>query len=103
MLDRDGDTYIIVTNDGPGNEEVFLTWTAEDGGYYTTVDCIDEINEFDFHSTIEEAISRAKDANSGTLFGWDAPMKIVELTNFYNAYYDNEYPELVEVQTISFK
>ena len=102
-MKRTGKTYVIVTNDGPIIENVFLTWTNDMGGYYTTVDYLDEVGEFDFHDSIEEAIDRAKDANSGTLFGWKAPMKIMELLNFDEAYNDGEEPELVEIQTITFE
>ena len=102
-MTRTGRTFIVITNDGPGNEDVFLTWTTEDGGYYTTVDSIDEINEFDFHDTVDDAIDRANDANSGTLFGWDAPMKVVELLNFDEAYNDCMDPEFQTIVTISFK
>ena len=100
-MKRSGKTYIIQTDDGPFNREVFLSWNSE-YGYYTTVDYIDEINEFDFYNTVAEAIDRAKDADSGTLGGWPAPMKIMELLNFDAAYNHGEDPELVEVQTITF-
>lgn len=101
-MNRTGKTYIIQTNDGPERENVFISWNAE-GGYYSTVESIEEIDELDFFDTIETAVERANEVNSSTFGGWNwAPMKIVELTNFYNAYYDNEYPELVEVQVISF-
>ena len=99
-MKRSGKTYIIVTDDGVGHENAFLTWTTEMGGYYTTVDYIDEINKYDFHDTVDDAIARAKDADSGTIFGWEAPMKVVELTNFNAAYNDGEEPELLEVQTV---
>ena len=99
-MDRNGKTYVIVTDDGPGNNNVFLTWTNDMGGYYTTVDYIDEVGEFDFFDTIDGAIDRAKDADSGTLFGWSSPMKVMEVLNFNNAYNDGEEPELVEVLTV---
>ena len=100
-MKRKGKTYIIQTDDGPMNKDVFLSWNS-DYGYYTTVDYIDEINEFDFYDTVEEAINRAKDADSGTFGGWESPMKIMELLNFDEAYNKGEDPELVEVQTIEF-
>ena len=37
MLERDGKTYVIQTNDGPEREEVFISWNA-DRGYYSTVE-----------------------------------------------------------------
>ena len=101
-MKRTGKTYVVVTSDGPEYENVFLTWTNDIGGYFSTVDWIDEVNEFDFHDTVEAAIARAKDADSGTLFGWASPMKIMELLNFDAAYNNGEEPELVEVQTITF-
>jgi hypothetical protein len=101
-MERSGNTFIIVTNDGPEREDVFISWDA-DKGYYTTVDFIDEISELDFFDTIEAAVERANEVNSSTFGGWNwAPMKITELLNFYNAYEDKEYPELVEVKVISF-
>ena len=101
-MKREGKTFIVVTNDGPGNENVFLSWTTEDSGYYTTVDSVDEINECDFHDTVDAAIARADDANSGTLFGWDAPMKIMELLNFDEAYNDCLEPKFKEIVTITY-
>ena len=102
-MKRTGRTFIIVTNDGPGNEDVFLTWTTQDGGYYTTVEELDEVGEFDFHDTVDAAIDRANDANSGTLFGWDAPMKVVELLNYDEAYNEGIEPKLQLIVTITFK
>ena len=101
-MKRTGKTYIVVTDDGPNNKDVFLSWTDKDGGYYTTVDSVDDINKFDFHDTVNEAIDRAKDANSGTLFGWDAPMKVTELLNFNEACNDGAIPELTTVTTVTF-
>ncbi len=102
-MERIGKTYIIQTNDGPERENVFISWDA-DQGYYTTVYFIDEISELDFFDTVAAAIERAKEVNSSTFGGWNwAPMRIMELRNFDNAYNDNEYPELVEVQVISFE
>jgi hypothetical protein len=101
-MERKGKTYIIVTNDGPEREDVFISWDA-DKGYYTTVEFIDEIDKLDFFDTIEAALARAEEVNSSTFGGWNwAPMRIMELLNFDNAYEDNEYPELLEVKVISF-
>lgn len=101
-MKRTGKTYVIVTNDGPNNENVFLSWTTKDGGYYTTVDTISEIKKCDFHATVDSAIERANDANSGTLFGWDAPMKVVELLNFNEAYNEGADPLFKVIVTITF-
>ena len=87
--------YVIMTDDGPGHSDVFLSWNTE-GSYYTTVDEVDEVNEYDVHSTIDEAISRAKDADSGTLFGWQYPMTVVEVLN-YEAVKEGEAPELKNI------
>ena len=101
-MERVGKTFIIVTDDGPGREDVFLSWDTG-RGYYTTVEFIDEISDLDFFDTIEAALERAEEVNSSTFGGWDwAPMKIMELLNFSNAYEDKEYPELLEVKVISF-
>ena len=101
-MKRTGRTFIVMTNDGAGNEDVFLTWDAE-GNYYTTVDWVDEINKYDFHDNVDAAIARAKDADSGTLGGWTwAPMKVVELLNFNEAYNNGEDPELQLSVTITF-
>ncbi len=101
-MKRIGKTYVIITNDGPNNENVFLSWTTKDGGYYTTVDTIREIKKCDFHDTVDSAIERANDANSGTLFGWDAPMKVVELLNFDEAYNEGADPVFKVIVTITF-
>lgn len=99
-MKRTGKTYVVVTSDGPEYNDVFLTWTTDMGGYYTTVDYIDEVNEYDFHDTVEEAVARAKDADSGTFGGWIYQMKVMEVLNFDEAYNKGECPELVEVLTV---
>jgi hypothetical protein len=83
-------TYVIMTSDGIGYDEVFLSWDAE-YHYFTTVDELDEINEFDFHHSIEEAEARALSANSFTLGGWSYPMFIMEVVDF-----DEQELELVK-------
>lgn len=99
-MERNEKTYVVVTDDGPCHKDVFLSWTTDMGGYYTTVDYIDEVNEYDFYDTVDQAIARAKDADSGTFGGWRAPMKVMEVLNFNEAYNDGEEPELVEVLTV---
>ena len=102
MTTRTGKTFIIQTDDGTGNDNVFLTWDTKQS-FYTTVDWVDEIHESCLFNTIEEAISIAKEADSSTFGGWNwASMKVMELLNFDKAYNSGEDPELVEVQTITF-
>ena len=73
--------YVIMTSDGPGYQDVFLSWRP-DGGYFTTVDELDEINEFDFHRTVDEAEARAEMADSSTFGGWEFPMFVMEVVDF---------------------
>lgn len=91
--------FIIMTDDGPGHKDVFLSWTTDSGGYYTTVDEVDEINEYDIHTSVKSAVARAKDADSGTLFGWPSPMKVMEILNYEEVKQGYE-PELIEIQTV---
>ena len=97
-----GKIYVVQTDDGPFHPDAFLSWDCE-GSYYTTVDFIDEVNEYDFHSTVEEAESRAKDADSGTWGGWPSPMSIMEVLNFDEAVNHGEEPELRFIKLIEFK
>ena len=101
-MKRTGKTYIVQTDDGPMYKNVFLSWNTF-GGYYSTVEYLDEINEFDFHDTVEEAEARAKDADSGTWGGWQYPMDIMEVLNFDEAYNHGEEPELRFVKTVELK
>jgi hypothetical protein len=101
-MKRTGKTYVVVTDDGPAHQNVFLTWTCDMGGYYTTVDYIDEVGDYDFHDTIAAAIDRARDADSGTFGGWRYPMTVYEVTNFNEAYNNGEEPEMIKVHDISF-
>lgn len=98
---RSGKTYVIVTDDGIGCEDVFLTFDGK-GDFYTTAEILNEVNEFDFHDTLQSAFDRAADANDSTLDGWSAPMKIVEVLNFNEAYNVGEVPELKTIATIIF-
>lgn len=91
--------YVVMTDDGPAWKDVFLTWNVEDG-YYTTVEYVDEVGKYDIHTSVERAIARAKDADSGTLGGWSYTMKVMEVLNFEDAM--EGYPaELKEVQIIN--
>ena len=101
-MKRTGKTYVVVTSDGPAHHDVFLTWTTELGGYYTTVDYIDEISKYDFYDTIAAAINRARDADPGTWGGWQYPMAVYELLNFNEAYNKGDEPEMIKVHDISF-
>ena len=103
-MKRTGKTFVVVTNDGTNNENVYLSWTTEAGGYYTTVDHIDEISECDLHDTIGQALARAEDANNGTFGGWTwAPLKVMELLNFDEAYNESADPELKLIVTMTVK
>jgi hypothetical protein len=93
--------YVIITDDGIGYEDVFLTFSNEEDGY-TTVDYIDEVNEFDIHDTIADALDRAEDANSGTFGGWAYSMRIAEVLNFDAAVKGDEEPEFKVVRTLMF-
>ena len=93
--------YVIVTDDGWA-KDVFLSWVDDMGGYYSTVDYIDEICEADRYNSIEEAEARAKDADSGTWGGWNAPMKIMKVLNPEDAFSGEDEPELKLIKTISF-
>ena len=101
-MKRTGKTYVVITDDGPSHRDCFLTWTIDSGGYYTTVDYIDEVNAYDFHDSIASAIDRARDADSGTLGGWQYPMAVYEVLNFNEAYNDGEELDLIKVHDISF-
>jgi hypothetical protein len=90
--------YVVMTDDGPQWKDVFLSWDAE-YSYYTTVEYVDEINEYDIHNSIEAAIARAKDADSSTLGGWKYEMKVMEVLNFEDAR-EGCPAELKEIQTI---
>ena len=101
-MKRTGKTFIIVTNDGAEKQDVFVSWNT-DKGYYTTVDFINEIGELDFLDTIGQALARAEEVNSSTLGGWTwAPMRVVELLNFDEAYNNGADPEFNLIVTITF-
>lgn len=92
--------YVIVTDDGI-YDDVFLNFDPE-GDYYTTVAFLDEVGEGDLHSSVEMAEDRARDADSGTLFGWRAPMTICEVLNYDAVINDDEEPDLLKIKTIKF-
>ena len=94
-------TYVILTDDGPVARDVFLTWDADEH-YYTTVDYVEDIDMFDCHDSVAKAEARAKDADSGTWGGWPAPMHIIKITNFKDAYLNGEEPEYTVVKTLDF-
>jgi hypothetical protein len=100
-MKRTGKTYVVVTDDGPLYKNVFLSWSIY-GCFYTTVEDIAEVNEYDFHDTIASAIDRARDADSGACGAWGYPMAVYEVLNFEDAYNNGEEPELVKVHDISF-
>jgi hypothetical protein len=98
-MERNGKTYIIVTDDGL-SKDVFLTFKDSDYGC-TTVDWLEEMVEFDFADSIEDALHKAELANSMTLGGWPSPMKITEVLNFNSAFAGDEEPELKVVRAIT--
>lgn len=99
-MERTGKTFIIVTDDFL-TKDVFLTFKDSDLGC-TTVDWLEEMIEYDFSDTIEEALHKAEQANSMTLGGWPSPMKIAEVLNFNSAFSGDEEPELKTLRTITF-
>ena len=102
-MERTGKTFIIITKDGTDTENAYLSWTTEAGGYYTTVDWIDEINELDFYDTVGQALERIEVADSVTFGGWNwAPLTVAELLNFDEAYNNNADPEFKEIVTVTF-
>lgn len=98
---RSGETYVIVTDDGVGYEDVFLTFDSEQDGY-TTTEILNEVSESDLHDTIQSAFDRAADANGSILGGWFSSMRITKVLNFNEAYNTGEVPELKTVATILF-
>lgn len=99
-MERTDKTYIIVTDDGMC-KDVFLTFKDSEFGC-TTVEFIDELCEYDFSASIKDALHKAEAANSCTLGGWPAHMKITEVLNFTEAFNCDEEPELKTVRTITF-
>ena len=93
--------YVVLTDDGPFAKDVFLSYDGDEN-YYTTVDYVEDIDMFDCHDSVAEAEARAKDADSGTWGGWPAPMHIIKITNFKDAYLNGEEPEYTVVKTLDF-
>jgi hypothetical protein len=92
--------YVIMTDDGPGYKDEFLTYSTR-WGYYTTTPRFGSLSECDTFDTIPEAEDRCKDANSGTFGGWEYPFRIMELVTPYKK--GRGTPELKEVKTITYK
>lgn len=99
-MERTGKTFIIVTDDFL-TKDVFLTFKDSDLGC-TTVDWLEEMVEFDFADSIEDALHKAELANSMTFGSWPSPMKIAEVLNFNSAFAGENEPELKTVRTITF-
>ena len=93
--------YVIKTDDGPGYEDVYLAWSNNRDGYIT-VEYIDEIGDGDYSTDIDYIVQNAKDANSMTLGGWEAPMRVVKVTNFSDVYLNGEVPKEEIVQVLDF-
>lgn len=101
-MERTGKTFVILSNDGHNNQNEFVTWTQEDGGYYTTVEWLDEVGELDFLDSVDDALVRADQIYSSTLGGWNwAPLTISELLNFDEAYNNGADPEFKEIVIIT--
>lgn len=88
--------YVVMLDDGIGYENVFLSFSNEYDDY-TSVDYLDEVDKFDIHDTIAEALDRAEDA----AFIADE-VRIVEVLNFDAAVSGDEEPELKVVRTLMF-
>jgi hypothetical protein len=73
--------YVIVTDDGPGYKDEFLTYSRH--GYYTTTPRFGSLSEFDTFDTIQEVDDRCNEANSSTFGGWVYPFRIMEITGTY--------------------
>ena len=96
-MTRPGKTYVIVTDDGAA-KDVYLSWNSE-YGYYMTVDWIDEICEFDFYDSVDQAIERAKDADSGTFGGLQCRYEDGWIQEHRGAdFYNNVCPVLVDLK-----
>jgi hypothetical protein len=93
--------FVILTDDGMYRDQ-FLTWTNDCGGYYTTVADLEDVCKADVYDTVQRAEDRARDADSGTWGGWQAPMTICEILNYDAVINDGEEPDLLPVETIKF-
>jgi hypothetical protein len=103
IMERTGKTFVIVSNDGPNSQNVFVTWSREDESY-TTTEWLDEVGELDFFDTIGAAMERTKEVYSSTFGGWNwAPMIVMEVLNFDDAFNNGEVPELKEIVSVTFK
>ena len=102
-MERTGQTFVIVSDDGPNSQNVFVTWCREDESY-TTTEWLDEVGELDFFDTVGEAMERTKEVYSSTFGGWNwAPMIVMEVLNFDNAFNNGEAPELKEIVSVTFE
>ena len=87
--------YVVKFDDGPNYKDVYLTFSDEVDDYIS-VDYIDEVGEWDYHTSVKDALDRALD------FGWtDTNLRIVKVNNFKDAYLNGADPdeELVQVVT----
>ena len=94
--------FVILTDDGPVCRDVYLTWTNASGGYYTTVDEIEDVCQADVYDNVKRAEERAREADSGTFGGWQAPMTVCEVLNYDAVINDGEEPDLLPIETITF-
>lgn len=87
--------YVVKFDDGFNYEDVYLTFSDEVDDY-TSVDYIDEVGEWDYHTSVKDALDRARD------FGWtDANLRIVKVNNFKDAYLNGADPDEELVQAVN--
>jgi hypothetical protein len=87
--------YVVMFDDGPMYKDVYLTFSDEVDDYIS-VDYIDEVGEWDYHTSVKDALDRALD------FGWtDTNLRIVKVNNFKDAYLNGADPEEELVQVVA--
>lgn len=85
--------YVVKFDDGIGYEDVYLTFSDKVDDYIS-VDYIDEVGAWDYHTDVKSALDRARDFG-----GTDANLRIVKVNNFKDAYLNGADPdeELVQI------
>ena len=104
-MERSSKTFIIISKDRLNSyREVFLTWISENGGYYAAVKNLDMLSEQDLFDSVGQAMEKVERAHLSKHGGWCwAPMKIVELLNFNEAYNSKADPEYKEIVSITYR